>query len=252
MTDREPESPFAYVDELPRIGPGERFRFRCHPGVACFNACCADLDLVLSPYDVLRLRRSLTISGDRFIQQYGRIEAAADSGLPLVYLRMRDDAGMACPFVRERGCTVYDNRPGACRTYPLGRGTGLTSEGDVTEQYVVVREDHCQGFDEFQGEWTIESWLGDQGIEEFNRFNDLFLTLVDRFGRSGDPVRRSLAIPAVFALFQLDSFPERIKRERLFEKLEVSIPRRAVILADESERLRFAIGWAIAVLEGVL
>ena len=33
--------------------------FACHPKVPCFNECCRELDLALSPYDVLRLRRAL-------------------------------------------------------------------------------------------------------------------------------------------------------------------------------------------------
>ena len=27
------------------------FQFRCHPGIACFNACCKDIDITLTPYD---------------------------------------------------------------------------------------------------------------------------------------------------------------------------------------------------------
>lgn len=246
----DPEPPFAYVDELPRIAPGERFHFRCHPEVSCFNACCAQLDLVLSPYDVLRLRRSLRISGDRFIQQHGRVEAAPDTGLPMVYLEMRAGLDETCPFVSPRGCTVYENRPGPCRTYPLGRGTGLNAAGEVTEQYVVVREPHCRGFEESGGEWTIETWLADQGLEAYNLHNDLFLRVVDRFGRSRDPLRRSRAIPAIFALFQVDALPKHFERERVLDKLEVSIPRRAAIFADEEERLRFGIEWVIALLDG--
>ena len=31
------------------------FTFACHPGVPCFTECCRELDLALTPYDVLRL-----------------------------------------------------------------------------------------------------------------------------------------------------------------------------------------------------
>lgn len=241
-----------YIDDLPRLSPGATFRFRCHREVACFNACCSDLDLVLSPYDVLRLRRSLGISGDPLIQRFGRIEPAPRSGLPLVYLRMRDDERQSCPFVSAEGCTVYANRPGACRAYPLGRGTSMTPQGEISEQYVVVREEHCLGFAEPRACWSIASWVGDQGLTEYNTNNDRYLALVDRFGRMRDPVRRALAVPAVFALYQLDTFPTRIEREALFEKLAVSIPGRVEIMNDEVARLSFAIEWAEAIVDGRL
>ena len=37
----------------------EYFGFTCHPGVPCFNSCCADVNIVLTPFDVLRLARRL-------------------------------------------------------------------------------------------------------------------------------------------------------------------------------------------------
>jgi len=43
-----------------------RFRFRCHPGVSCFTACCGNINIILTPYDILRIRRFLEISAERF------------------------------------------------------------------------------------------------------------------------------------------------------------------------------------------
>ena len=38
------------VERVPgrRIGAGETFRFRCRPGIGCFNRCCRNLNLYLS------------------------------------------------------------------------------------------------------------------------------------------------------------------------------------------------------------
>ena len=38
---------------------GNRFRFRCHKDMECFTRCCAGLNLVLMPYDILRMKRRL-------------------------------------------------------------------------------------------------------------------------------------------------------------------------------------------------
>ena len=50
------------LEDQARLGPQDTFRFRCHPGVSCFNTCCADVNIFLSPYDVLRLTERLGLT----------------------------------------------------------------------------------------------------------------------------------------------------------------------------------------------
>ena len=47
------------LEDYPRLGPDDTFQFACHPGVSCFNRCCGDVNIFLSPYDVLRLKTGL-------------------------------------------------------------------------------------------------------------------------------------------------------------------------------------------------
>jgi Fe-S-cluster containining protein len=139
MTDQTPE----FLNDMPQLAPGEKFQFRCHPGVDCFNACCSDLNLMLTPYDALRLRRFLGLSSRDFVQRHCMVSAGRDLGFPLVQMRMLDDARRSCPFVRPEGCSVYGDRPGACRTYPLGptatafcrKATGLRANGSRTRAW---------------------------------------------------------------------------------------------------------------------
>ena len=37
------------IEEYPRLGPDDKFEFACHPGVSCFNKCCGDVNIFLSP-----------------------------------------------------------------------------------------------------------------------------------------------------------------------------------------------------------
>ena len=54
-----------------------------------------------------------------------------------------------CPFVTPQGCSVYEDRPGACRMYPLGRAsTSHPLDGSRREFYFTVKEDHCRGFEQ--------------------------------------------------------------------------------------------------------
>jgi len=39
---------------------------------------------------------------------------------PVILLQMRDNEKKSCPFVTAEGCSVYPDRPWACRMYPLG------------------------------------------------------------------------------------------------------------------------------------
>ncbi len=172
------------IGDLPQLGPDDPVVFACHPGVACFNACCADLDLLLSPYDTWRLRRALGLSGAELVARHTRREREPGTGFPLVYLKMSADPGQPCPFVRREGCSVYADRPSACRAYPLGRGTRLDADGRVLETFVVVHEPHCRGFAETQ-RWTPRTYMAAQGLEPYNQANDQFMRLLAAWQDSG-------------------------------------------------------------------
>ena len=105
MTHRDDDG--AYVENLPRIQSDESFCFKCHPDISCFNACCADLNCLLTPYDVLRLRRALGIASAEFFDTYAELGMAPDTGFPYVLMKMRNDARRSCPFVTDNGCSIY-------------------------------------------------------------------------------------------------------------------------------------------------
>ena len=44
------------------------FNFKCSPGVGCFTRCCGDVTIVLTPYDILRLKNRLGIGSEDFIR----------------------------------------------------------------------------------------------------------------------------------------------------------------------------------------
>ena len=120
-----------FLSSLPRLKQGESFFFTCGPNMPCFNACCGDLTLSLSPYDVIRLRAQSGMSSKAFFDEFATVSAMSGNGFPAVYLRMSEDESSSCPFVRESGCSVYPHRPGACRVYPLGRGACIDETGQI-------------------------------------------------------------------------------------------------------------------------
>ncbi|MUM77498.1 YkgJ family cysteine cluster protein [Pseudodesulfovibrio sp. F-1] len=231
-----------FLASLPELEQGKTYHFRCHPDIACFNACCSDLNLVLTPYDILRLRRSLGLGSVDFLRAHTTMHRVPDTGFPEFRLRMIDNQARSCPFVRDAGCSVYPDRPGACRMYPLGRATRPDGQGGVREHFFIVREDHCLGFAE-PHEWTGDSWKQDQGFLAYTASNDRFMHLLARIRQTGSPVPEKMGHMATLALYKLDEFQRFIVQTRLFDRLEMDAERREAVLKDEAAALEFALDW---------
>ncbi len=237
-----------YLDSLPVVEEGQTFCFDCSPDAPCFNRCCRQLTLPLTPYDVLRLRRRLDMHSDRFLDHFCSIRNFPDSGLPIGMLRMLKDPDETCPFVTPAGCQVYDDRPGACRSYPLGRGTSIGREG-VIETFYLVEEKHCQGFVDGR-DWTPREWFEHEGLDVYNAFNDRYMRLGAMITASGAPVNEKMANMAVLCLYQLDRFREFIEKMRVFERVRVDAERRQTVMESDESCLGFGLDWMELILFG--
>jgi uncharacterized protein len=245
MTDHDERSQH-FLDTHEELHPGQHFCFACHPGVACFGACCSALTLMLTPHDALRLRRSTGQSSRQFIETFADMAPLQDSGLPLLHLRMLGTEARKCPFLRPEGCAVYENRPSSCRPYPLGRATKPGKDGGVAEQLFVLREGHCKGFAEAH-DWTPESWLSDQGLGEYDAGNDRYMALAagmrEMARASGRGLDSRHTGMAGLALYQPDEFQVFLSQTGLLERVELSAEQKAAILDDEAACLDFGYGW---------
>ena len=47
-----------------------RFKFKCHKGVSCFTDCCRGIDIMLTPYDVLTMRKKLDMDSEKFLSVF--------------------------------------------------------------------------------------------------------------------------------------------------------------------------------------
>ena len=237
-----------FPENVTRLCGKECFSFGCHPGVPCFTECCRDLELALTPYDVLRLRQDLQMSSAEFIDRFILVEQDENNSWPRLYLGMVDDGRASCPFISKGGCRVYHNRPGACRAYPVGRGSMLDANGKVREIHVLVREAHCRGFAEPQKHTTAE-WFVNQGLLEYNIINDEVLNLLQleqvRQHGSLTPEERDMFL---LALYKLDEFRDLVSTSAFQDKYLLSREKRRSILADDLDLLRFGIHWLQEVL----
>ena len=247
--DKERDQSQNFLDSLPELAEGEKFLFACNAEVPCFNRCCAELTLPLTPYDVLRLCRHLEMPSEAFLTQYTQMRTFPDTGFPLPLLKMLPGPGEICPFVTPAGCALYEDRPGACRTYPLGRGTKIGEGGKVVERFFIVQEDHCRGFDTGTY-WTAQEWLKDQELEPYNDSNDRYMRLMAMVKASGDPISARMVTMCVLCLYQLDKFREFLENMQVFDKVVISDERREAILDEDEACLDFAYDWLELVLFG--
>jgi uncharacterized protein len=229
---------------------GDRFRFACYPEVACFNECCADLRLILTPYDILRMKRRLEISAGEFLEAYTAATAEEHSLFPMLRLRMLDGGRRPCPFVREEGCSIYEDRPGACRLYPLGRAASFASgRGAGQETYFLVEEAHCRGFQETR-EWTVGAWLEDQGVGLYNQMNQPWMEIVtSQHPRIRETTEEKLRM-FYMTSYNLDRFRDFVFRTRFLDSFSVPSDEVDRIRRDEVSLMMLGMRWLRFVLFG--
>lgn len=229
-----------FPEAVYRLKPDEPFNFDCHPGVPCFTECCKMLELVLTPYDILRLRRGTGLTSQQLHDQYIIEDRAEEDMFQKYFLTMIDDGQASCAFVdKQKGCKVYEHRPGACRAYPLGRAAVRTRQGELRQHFVLLKENHCKGFEE-PVEQTPLSYSENQGLTEYNRYNDALATLIQH-----EKIRQGRFMPTDeqlkqygLVLYNIDVFRARIEDGSLGIN---NYPQ--TILENDEELLLFGIEW---------
>lgn len=220
----------------------DKFKFSCHKGLSCFNLCCRDVNIFLTPYDVLRMKSSIGLSSTEFLKKY-TITLLGEEGLPLVVLRMCEDEEKTCPFVGQNGCLIYHDRPWSCRMYPI---FPVFSNNEVG--YLIKEKSSCLGF-QAEKEWTIEEWKKNQGIYAYDKMNETYkgITLHEYF-QKGNKLDSGKAKMLYRACYDIDEFRKFLFKTRFFDIYDVSEALIDNIHEDEEELLNFAYIWVKFIL----
>jgi Fe-S-cluster containining protein len=248
VQDNQDEFQASVLRDAPRLDRTDAFEFGCHADLSCFNTCCRDLTVELSPYDVLRLKSGLGLKSGEFLRKHTLTRFDSARGLPVVFLAMNPDALSTCPFVSERGCSVYENRPAACRLYPVGRAVTPAKDGAAAEEFFfLLEEDPCVGYAVATG-WTIQKWLDDQGVSDCERWDTRHRQICQHPAlrkrlADGNPLTPASLNEYHLALYNLDRFREYVLRAELAEKADLSMSRRARIASEDEALLDFALDW---------
>ncbi|MDY0038689.1 MAG: YkgJ family cysteine cluster protein [Desulforhabdus sp.] len=214
----------------------DKFKFSCHGELACYNTCCRDINIFLTPYDVLRMRKAVGLSSQELLKTY-TIALTGEEGLPLLVLKMREDKDKTCPFVGSDGCGIYLDRPWSCRMYPV---FPVSSE---EREFLIEKKSACLGFGGDK-QTTIRDWKRDQGIEIYDKMNEAYkaITHHDYFEKGGklDPGKTRLVYSACY---DLDAFKRFIFETRFFDIYDVERGLIEKIKEDEEELLNFGYRW---------
>ncbi len=225
-------------EDSEQLSLDSRFHFTCHSGLACFNQCCQKPTVILKPYDIMRLRRRLGITSTEFLERYITKVVEDKSYLPLVMLDIDKAAGSGCPFLEAAGCSVYEDRPGACRLFPVTQGSNLGEDG-VEDTYFCKRLDFCQGFTEGQ-DWTLSQWKAAQGMEPYELLNQEWLEIILKRATLNPPANDARA-PALFYMvaYDVDKFRRFVFETPFLEIFEIPQNVAAVLQKSDVELLRF-------------
>lgn len=229
----------------------EAFNFSCHEGVACFTRCCKNVEMLLFPYDIVRLKNALSIDSQEFGKKFTRLVSGDNPYFPTVMLKLNEENN--CPFLSEQGCTVYSDRPSACRTYPLERAVNRNPEpGEEKEFYFMTDHDYCMGHNE-EMVFTVRQWVRNQRLDQYNLMNDLWGELDTLFSTNpwkGEGAEGEKQRLAFMVCFDIDGFRIFVEKQNLLNYFRLDKDQKRGIKRDDEQLLKFGFEWLKLFLGG--
>ncbi|MEW5913057.1 MAG: YkgJ family cysteine cluster protein [Thermodesulfobacteriota bacterium] len=202
-------------DQRPQLQLDDDFTFACHKGLQCYTSCCRDVNIMLTPYDVLRMKKALGLTSSEFLEKYTSLVQVPRKALPLVQFKMDEEHGKKCFFVGPGGCAIYPHRPWACRMFPL-------DEHALGGFQVAVTGQRCHGL--VQGDaWKVREWLKDQGATQSKEMDGSYESLVSHewmqnLGEMDNPKVQQMIL---LALYDLDRFRDFVLKSSFLERFDL-------------------------------
>ncbi len=238
---------------VPKLYGGDKtINFSCYKGIGCFNACCKCIDITLTPYDIIRLKTRLGMKSWEFLRVYTVPFEMEKDGIAGVKLRTRGET-TECQFMTEEGCSVYEDRPTACRYYPVAL-VAMRKQDEYTDtnSYAVVQEEHCLGHQEAR-ELTIDEYRADQGLIDYDNlargWRQLILKKKSSGPAIGKPSKRSLQL-FFMTCYDIDRFREFTRSEGFRGSFEVDAQTLELLERDDVELMLFGFRFLAQVMFG--
>ncbi|HIJ79993.1 MAG: YkgJ family cysteine cluster protein [Desulfobulbaceae bacterium] len=235
-----------------KLSLDSKLKFRCHPKVSCFTACCGNIEIILTPYDILRIRKVLNLPAQEFLLRFTTPTYLEKTDMPGVKIHL--DENGRCPFVTDEGCIIYAQRPTTCRYYPVGMSYfhGAGQENTKAEEfYFLVNENHCKGHQEDHVQ-TIREWRTDQGIDESDEMNKDWMELVMRRKSFGQQATLSEPAQKMFFMVStdLDQFRNFVFNSSFLDTYEIDEQTLSNIKEDDIALIKFSYKYLASSLFG--
>ena len=249
----QPDVPFPNSPVVPTmVADSHVIEFSCHKGIGCWNACCSNIDISLTPYDVLRMKKRLGVSSTEFLKDYTVPYEMEKDGIAGIKFRPVEN-GTACRFMKPEGCDIYSDRPTACRYYPVALLSMRKQDEYVDrDSYAIVKEDHCKGHDEKRS-LTIADYRKEQGLEEYDELARGWRQLVLKKKSSGPAIGKpSLRSRQLFfmACYDVDRFREFVFSSSFTNLFELKQEEKDAFATDDIALMQFAFRFLRQVMFG--
>jgi len=232
------------MSENPRtLGLEDTFHFSCNPGIDCFTQCCQNVNILLTPYDIIQMKNRLGISSTEFLEKYTKRLLAPSTFLPAVQFKMDEGNKKRCYFVGDKGCEIYEHRPWSCRMYPMDNNPD--GEGFAP----MVDSNRCLGLND-KKIWRLRDWFEDQGLQPYEQWNQRFAELTDDEKVMSWRKKYPGGVDIFYlACYDVDGFRELVFKEQLFEMVEGHSVDQDTLKTDDLALLEFAFTWLKTVAE---
>jgi uncharacterized protein len=226
-----------------KLSLSDSFSFSCGKELECFNMCCRDINLFLSPYDIVRIKRRLGITSSEFLRTYTFPLFPKEVGHPVILMKMLPDETKNCPFVSDEGCMIYDDRPWSCRSFPLD------PVPDAPEHvFELVRRDFCLGFEGTKKQ-PVKKWRDTQNIFFYEEMNSEWKKITHHKNFGSVNLLEGEARDIFFlGSYNINEFRNMVFQGDFLNYFNLEKKTVKKISSDETELLRFAFKWLRHVL----
>ncbi len=236
------DSPIPDTPVIPAQLNGDAvIQFRCHKDIDCFNACCKNIDIMLTPYDIIRLKNRLGMTSTEFLRLYTEPFEFGKNSVGGVKYKPKEGT-TECQFVTDEGCSVYEDRPTACRYYPIGLlSTRRQDENFDRASYALVTEDHCHGHFEDR-KLTIDEYRNEQGLEEYDEMGRAWRQLILKVKSAGPAIGNMSKTSLKFffmACYDIDRLREFVRSEGFGTTYDVDPETMDKLLSDDLALMEF-------------
>ena len=253
MSEDTFELPHNSPVEPTRLELDDTIKFRCHKDISCWNQCCAHADVSLAPYDIIRMKTHLGISSSEFLKEYTVPFEIDAHNMPGIKLRTENEG--ACLFMKAEGCSIYEDRPTACRYYPSGLlSMRALGKNEDERHFLLIKEPHCKGHDEDR-KITISDYRKEQKVEEFDELNRDWYRIILKKKSTGPTIGRpsDMSLQLFFmASYDVDRFRRFITSDSFKNMYDISAEEFASFEKDDIALMEFGFKLMKQVLFGEL